>query len=989
MWFHLLCAIMWWFGLIRSRAFALFDQLSLTNHGARITLFYMKFTDAITRMPRAFDPERGAERAVLFDGQLADVVAGAAGCSPYLSGLISKHHEWLQDAFAEPEAALRAELAAVAGYASDVPPSELSVSLRRSKGRIALLTALADLAGVWPLESVTTALTHLADAALQTALDAEFAARFKRGHLPWLTEDDLATNGGLVVLAMGKMGAFELNYSSDIDLICLFDDSRYARDDVADVRHAFVQIIRAVTKTISAQTRDGYVFRTDLRLRPDAAVTPVCMSMSAAELYYEAEGRTWERAAHIKARVCAGDHKAGEAYLERLRPFVWRKHLDFAAIQDAHDMRLKIWAHKGLAGAISLPEHNVKLGRGGIREIEFFIQTQQLIAGGRDPDLRVRGTCEGLDAISSKGWISNELAGDLKVKYRALRDVEHRLQMIADAQTHVLPRDEEGFSRLAAMMGEDVAPLKQRLQDLFESVHSRTEAFFAPEAPAEDGSIASLNMTEHESDTPTVPNDFGQETIARWPSYPAMRSARATEIFNRLRPSIVAKLAQAARPEEALAHFDGFLRGLPAGVQVFSLFEANAPLVDLLLEICATSPALAAYLGRNSNVLDAVIAGDFFAPFPSDAQLSGKISDALAACGDYEAVLDTARRIKKEWHFRIGVHNLRGVIDAQTAGAQYASLAKALVGALWPRVTAEFASKHGAPMGRGAVPIAMGSLAAGQLNAGSDLDLILIYDADAEAMSDGPRPLQTRTYFARLTQALITALTAQLPEGRFYEVDMRLRPSGRQGPVASGWASYASYQKEEAWTWEHLALTRAQALGDGALAQDWNALRDDILRDTQKDVLGDTSDMRARLAGAKPASDPWDVKNGAGGVQDIELFAQASALKAGLDEVPRDTSAQLATTVANGWLNDADARAITAAYKTLWAVKAMQAELSLGPFDAAKVGTGAVGVLNGILGAGSEDEALAKVAEARQTARACIEQIMPLGGAKDGAGGDD
>ena len=296
---------MWLFGAFRSRASALFDQLlSLTNHGARITLFYMKFTDAITRMPRAFDPDRGAERAVLFDGQLADVVAGAAGCSPYLRGLIGKHHEWLQGAFADPEAALRGELTAVAGYASNVPLSELSPSLRRSKGRIALLTALADLAGVWPLESVTTALTYLADAALQTALDAEFAARFKRGHLPWLTEDDLATNGGLVVLAMGKMGAFELNYSSDIDLICLFDDSRYARDDVADVRHAFVQIIRAVTKTISAQTRDGYVFRTDLRLRPDAAVTPVCMSMSAAELYYEAEGRTWERAAHIK-RGCA------------------------------------------------------------------------------------------------------------------------------------------------------------------------------------------------------------------------------------------------------------------------------------------------------------------------------------------------------------------------------------------------------------------------------------------------------------------------------------------------------------------------------------------------------------------------------------------------------------------------------------------------------------------------------------------------------------
>ncbi len=396
---------------------------------------------------------------------------------------------------------------------------------------------------------------------------------------------------------------------------------------------------------------------------PEAAVTPVCLSMAAAEQYYESVGRTWERAAWIKARPCAGDLSAGAAFVDTLRPFVWRRHLDFHAIRDAHDMRLKIRDHKGLGGALSLPGHDMKLGRGGIREIEFFTQTRQLISGGRDASLRVRGTVEGLDRLAQAGWIESDVAEELTRHYRAHREVEHRLQMIGDQQTHMLPSNEEGFTRLAAFMDLDLDALKADLTERLEQVHALTEDFFAPGHAATDAP------------------DFGQEVTARWPGYPALRSDRAVEIFDRLRPEILKTLSEAARPEEALAQFDAFLAGLPAGVQLFSLFEANPQLTRLLVDICATAPGLAQYLSRNSGVLDAVIGGGFFADWPGVEALRSDLADRLARQPDHEARLGAARVWAKEIHFRIGVHHLRGLIDAGKAGQEYAELAEAVVAA--------------------------------------------------------------------------------------------------------------------------------------------------------------------------------------------------------------------------------------------------------------------------------------------------------------------
>ncbi|MBM2291058.1 glutamine-synthetase adenylyltransferase [Sulfitobacter pseudonitzschiae] len=914
------------------------------------------------RIPRPFDPDRGAEaRARVHDvtPEQAELLAGTAACSPYLAGLIEKEADWIAQALQDPDAALADTLQTVAA----LEQADLMSGLRQAKRRVALLTALADLGEVWPLEQVTGALTALADAACDAALRAGIATQIKRGKLPGMGPDDVADAGGMVVLAMGKMGAGELNYSSDIDLICLFDESRFDPADYQEARAAFVRATRAMSAALNDITGEGYVFRTDLRLRPDPAVTPVCLSMEAAERYYESLGRTWERAAYIKARPAAGDKAAGEKFLTTLRPFVWRRHLDFAAIQDAHDMRLAIREHKGLGGPITLPDHNMKLGRGGIREIEFFTQTRQLIAGGRDADLRVRGTVPGLQVLSEKGWIPAEVATRLTDHYRAHRTVEHRLQMVRDAQTHRLPATDKGFERLAAMMDTDVDSLKTDLRTRLEAVHEDTEGFFAPSAPSE---------------APDKVPDIDLSITNRWPTYPALRNARGAAVFERIRPIFLEKLSRAARPDEALRALDGFLAGLPAGVQLFSLFEANPQLVDLLIDIVGTSPALAKHLSQNAGVFDAVIGGAFFDAWPELPLWQADLESALQDEGDYESRLDIARRWAKEWHFRIGVHLLRGVISAQEAATHYSDLARICMRGLWPVVVDDFARRFGPPPGRGAAVLGMGSLGAGTLSATSDLDMIVIYDPlDADA-SDGPKSLATRPYYARLTQALITAITTNTAQGKLYEVDMRLRPSGNQGPVATSWASFQDYQSKEAWTWEHLALTRAQAIaGPQDLIADIEAFRQSLMRGPRdrSQTLRDVADMRARIAAAKHPAGPWDTKLGRGRLQDIELASQLGGLLSG--RLARDVASGVAGGVECGLWDQEAADVLLRAYGLCFDMQIAVRLLTQAPLDTDALGQGGTAFLLRITDQPDVTALAAALADRTAAAADVIDMALP------------
>ncbi|MFN3615957.1 MAG: glutamine-synthetase adenylyltransferase, partial [Rubrimonas sp.] len=658
-------------------------------------------------------------------------------------------------------------------------------------------------------------------------------------------------------------------------------------------------------------------------------------------------GRTWERAAYIKARPAAGDLAAGARFLTALTPFVWRRHLDFAAIEDAHDMRLKIRAHKGVGWRFEIAGHDVKLGLGGIREIEFFAQTQQLVRGGRDPSLRDPTTRGALRALTAAGVLAEDARAALDADYVAHRELEHRLQMIEDAQTQAIPVSEEARARVAALGGwPDLNAFEAEVATRCARVREICDAFFMPEAKGEapqgvEG-LAALGFARPE-DAEALIDGWMSGRIA------ATRSERARRRFKGLLPLFLKRLAEAANPDEALAEFDRFLSGLPAGVQIFALCEANPQLLDLISEICAAAPRLAAYMGRHAGVLDAVLDRTFFEPLPPLSALSESVKTRLDVVDIYEDKLDIARRWAKERRFRVGVQVLRGLARAEEAGAAFSAIAEACLDALYPAVVDEFARKHGRPPGRGMAVVAMGKLGSAEMTATSDLDLLAICDPAEVEESDGPRPLPSAVYYARLTQALIAALTAPTAEGPLYAVDMRLRPSGRQGPVAVRLGAFVRYQHDEAWTWEHLALTRARAVaGDAAMMAEADAAIAGVrgmARDADK-VLADVRDMRGRVAEAhrRVRADPWALKHAEGGLMDVEFAVQAGLLLTGLKDIRAPGPAARALTAA-GWLTAAQGATLAEAHGLMMALQQVERVALDRPFDPETAGLGLRGAL--------------------------------------------
>ncbi|MCL5776744.1 bifunctional [glutamine synthetase] adenylyltransferase/[glutamine synthetase]-adenylyl-L-tyrosine phosphorylase [Limibaculum sp. FT325] len=884
----------------------------------------------LSAAPIPFEPERAADLASRLPGELTrgalgDVLRGAAGSSPYLARLAERHAEWLAEAASlPPEVSLPALIAAARNAADGGDARELASALRRAKARAALLIALADLGGAWDLGAVTGALTDLADGLTGIAALWLLGQEIARGRLPGMTAESLASGAGYVVLAMGKHGARELNYSSDIDLICLFDQDQIAPDDFAEAKARYIHVTRGLVKLLSEQTGEGYVFRTDLRLRPAPSTTPVCLAMEAAERYYESVGRTWERAAHIKARPIAGDRAAGAAYLERLAPFIWRRHLDFAAIEDVEDLLRKIREKKGRFTPSTVPGHDLKLGPGGIREIEFFAQTRQLIMGGREPALRDPTTLGALERLVEAGHVPAGTAAELAADYVAHRTLEHRLQMIEDAQTHTIPVPEPARARLAALAGwSDLAAFERDIAERLARVHGTTQAFFATPgrgAAAGDGPRPEIDAEALARAGFQRPED-ALRTIERWRSgrLPATRTERAQRLFAGFESRLVADLGEAASPDDAIAEFDRFLSGLPAGVQVFSLFTANPHLLDLIVEICSAAPRLAAHLGREPQALDALIGGGFFEPLEGETALATDLERWLGRETDYERELDAARAWAREQMFRAGVQVLRGVADEAEAGAAFSAIAGAALDRLLPRVIADFASRHGPPPGRGMAVIGMGKLGTREMTAGSDLDLITVYDPGEAEMSDGPRPLPPATYYPRLTQALVAAITAPTAQGRLFAVDMRLRPSGRQGPVAVSLAAFRRYQMEQAWVWEHLALTRARVVaGPHDLGREATEVIREALARRKGDpaVLEEAAAMRRKLieAHAGARANPWSLKHAAGGLMEIEFLAQTGCLYHGL-AVALPARALLGPLADAGWIGADEAGALAEALK--------------------------------------------------------------------------
>ena len=808
----------------------------------------MDLSGRITRLPHPVDPDAGREAAGNL-GALSPLVEGAAGSSPHLAGLVRRQGAWLGEAAGDPEAALAtlvADARSGEGKAAD--------RLRISKQRLGLLVALCDLGGVWSLEEVTGALTAFADAAVHASLEEALDAERARGRL----EGDPR----IFALAMGKMGAGELNYSSDVDLILLFEHGPAAR--YAERRASVLRAVRNAVRTLSEPTAEGLVFRTDLRLRPDPSTTPVAMPTDAALAYYESLGRGWERAAHVKARPAAGDVAAGAAYLDRLRPFVWRRHLDFPALREAAGMLAAIRAQEG--GGAEVVGHNLKKGRGGIREIEFAAQSLQLVHGGRDPSLRARGTLDALAALAAAGRMPARVADEMSQDYRTLREAEHRLQMVRDAQTQRVPEDPAELARVAGLAGyADPADWLDVVAAALERTH-RNGATVWPDM-----------------DAPAPPK---HAALDAWRSAPALRSAGARAGLDRIAAPLLARVEASPRPAETLAALEGFVRNLPSGAQVFALFEANPALMDLVVDVAGTAPGLARHLARQAGVLDAVISGEVFGEWPGVEALAAEFEASVARADDHEGRLVALRRAAAERRFAAGIQLLRGVAAPEEAGRRHAEIAEAVLRAALPVAVAETERRHGTMPGEGAAILGMGSLGGGRLDPGSDLDVIVVYDADPGATSDGPRPLEAARWYAKMTQALITALSAPMAGGVLYEVDTRLRPSGRRGPVATSVAAFERYHEEDAWVWEHLALTRARFVaGEAALGDRLEAFRRDLIARIGREgdparIARETQEMRDRVFSAHPGGG-WALRDGPGGIRDVELTAQAAALVAG------------------------------------------------------------------------------------------------------------
>ncbi|MCY4320749.1 MAG: bifunctional [glutamate--ammonia ligase]-adenylyl-L-tyrosine phosphorylase/[glutamate--ammonia-ligase] adenylyltransferase [Alphaproteobacteria bacterium] len=825
--------------------------------------------------------------------------------SPYLShSLISDSGFARLLLEAGPDAAYRAardEAADRTGFAAE-SLADVMGRLRRAKRRAALAIALGDIAGVWTLERVTGALSDFAETALGAAFRHLLRGLHDAGELALPEPDDPERDSGLFALGMGKLGARELNYSSDIDLILFYDQDRTPYVGRRGLQPAFTRLAQGLMRIMGQQTAQGYVFRTDLRLRPDPGSTPPAVSVRSAAFYYRNAGRNWERAAMIKARPVAGDIEAGGMFLEGLQPFVWRRHLDFAAAQDIRAIKEQIDASRG-AGRETLEGHNVKLGRGGIREIEFFVQAQQLLWGGRDPALRSCGTLEALEALVSAGHVNPGAAAELNAAYGFLRRVEHRLQMVDDRQTHSLPESADGLAGIAAFLAfAATGAFAEQLNGHIAAVERHYGALF--EDPLDTPDAEGIDFSaEEEGEAALAGMGYGDggrsaEIVRRWLAgrVPVLRRDDARALLARLLPNILTALAGTPDPDAALSRFDRFLAGLPPDRRLLSLLAARPELLAIVMEVAGAAPLLAARLTRRPLLLESALSRDFTdLDLPDEEGLEPEIAEAArrglvrlfyarefgraemqaeleAVAGradDLPDLLDVVRRWVNDRLFQIGAHLLRGRLSPEEAGPPLVNIAEACIGVLMPAVQEAFAAVHGHPPGGRTALLALGALGGREMTVNSDLDLMLLYEHEG-ATSDGPQPLDPDIYYVRLCRRLTTALTAETAEGGLYRLDMQTRDTGSHGPLACSLQAFLDYPHDRASAPALAALGRARVVwSEGGLGERFEAAQRDIFaapRPAERLAAG-----LATMRGRKTESDNGlrHIEHRAGGRRDV------------------------------------------------------------------------------------------------------------------------
>jgi glutamate-ammonia-ligase adenylyltransferase len=784
--------------------------------------------------------------------------------------------------------------------------AEWGALLRRHRAAVSARLAWRDVLGLDDVDATLAGSTALADDCLRIALGALEADHAERhGHV----RGGDGTPQRLVVFALGKLGGGELNFSSDVDLVY-----GYEEDGESDgprplaAEQYYGRLGQQLAKLLDEVTAEGFSHRVDLRLRPFGNAGRVAWSFAAMELYYQREGRDWERYAWQKARPVAGDITAGERFLEALRPFVYRRYLDYGALDGLREMKSAIAAEvarKDLAD-------DIKRGPGGIREIEFFVQALQLIRGGREPALRKRGSRRALQALVSAGHVDAAAGDMLAAAYRSLRRIENRLQMLRDAQVHALPSDPLDRARIAAALGFDAWDgLRVELDAVRAQVSAEFGALLAPRRRTGEPNALALYWRglPGAGDAQALADagfedaaglDAALRDLARAPARRALSDAARARL-DRVLPALLDGAAASAQPDAAVRRLLPLLHAILRRASYLALLDEQPAALQRLVSVLARSALLGERLAAHPLLLDELLDARAAGPLPSRGALSEACSAALAH-EDPEAALLALNEIRQALSFRIALATLDARQGAQDSVRQLAWLADAVVAVVLRLAEREVQAAHGTLAGARFAVVGYGSLGGEELGFGSDLDLVFLYEADADAASDGVRPLDAARWFARLAQKIVALLGTVTAAGRLFDVDVRLRPDGAKGLLVSPLSGFADYQRQRAWTWEHQALVRARWIaGDVALRDGFESVRSEVLaRSRDAAVLrDDVAAMRARMRGELDRTAPgrFDLKQGKGGLVDLEFLLQFLVLRDGGREPgmlgPRDTPALL------------------------------------------------------------------------------------------------
>lgn len=799
---------------------------------------------------------------------LKDAIKRAQDHAPYLGMAMDVHPELTQLLADEDLKAAFAFVNAVGAGAENVRQK-----LRREKRALALTLAIGDLAGQLSLTDVVTQLSDFADRALDEALADIYVTRYPD-----------ADPAGFAVIGLGKHGSQELNYSSDIDPIFIYDPEKIPTRGKEEPSDAARRVGQQLVDALNARDADGYVFRVDMRLRPSPEVSPVALPVEAAISYYESSALAWEQAAFIRSRFAAGDADLGRYFLETINPFIWRRSLDYGAIRNIGAVSVQIRDHYA-AGQKFGPGYDLKRGRGGIREAEFYAQMHQLIFGGREPALRVPATRDALRELASAGRINADKAKTLAESYELYRVIEHRLQMVNDQQTHSLPDDEAALDRVARLHGLNQGPdLLALLEPPVEAVGAIYDELIGSDdsntLPQADQALEAALKKRGVAQT-----GIFAEKVKRWRSgkVTALRSAAAVESFEAVLPDMIEAIAGSPDPQQALIRLDSLIDKLPTAINFFRMLEARPGLREMLSRILSHAPVLADELSRRTELFEGLIDTTALDLPPAVDDLAAQFARREDG-DDYQMLLDRVRARVGEKRFALGTQLIESRHDPLAIAAGYARVAEAAIRVLTDATISEFEQAHGKVAGSEMLVLALGRLGGEALTHASDLDLIFLFTGDHSAESDGRRPLGGTQYFNSLAQRIVAALSVPTAAGPLYEVDTRLRPSGTQGPMAVTIESFYRYQDQSAWTWEHMALTRARPVYGSAKA--CVQLQDQIETILQKQREPETlrkavRKMRLDIVEHKPPKGPLDTKLMEGGLVDWEFIIHFLQLKTG------------------------------------------------------------------------------------------------------------